>query len=114
VITADGATIEMGADVYFRVCDAVLSVTNIQDLNYSTRVICQTSLQKHVAKKNLGDIENDRQSIVNSLQVSYPRHIMLINDCHQFTLSQYLRARAHTHTHTHTHPFNGTFPGLPG
>ena len=69
VITADGATIEIGADVYFRVCDAVLSVTNIQDLNYSTRVICQTSLQKHIAKKNLGDIENDRQTITNSLQV---------------------------------------------
>ena len=69
VITADGATIEIGADVYFRVCDAVLSVTNVQDLNYSTRIICQTSLQKHVAKKNLGDIENDRQTITNNLQV---------------------------------------------
>ena len=69
VITSDGATIEIGADVYFRVYDAVLSVTNIQDLNYSTRVICQTSLQKHIAKKNLGDIENDRQTITNSLQV---------------------------------------------
>ena len=69
MITADGATIEIGADVYFRVCDAILSVTNIQDLNYSTRVICQTSLQKHVAKKNLGDIESDRQTITNSLQV---------------------------------------------
>jgi len=69
VITADGATIEMGADVYFRVRDAILSVTNIQDLNYSTRIICQTSLQKHIAKKNLGDIENDRQTITNSLQV---------------------------------------------
>jgi len=69
VITADGATIEIGADVYFRVYDAVLSVTNIQDLNYSTRIICQTSLQKHIAKKNLGDIENDRQTITNSLQV---------------------------------------------
>jgi len=69
VITSDGATIEMGADVYFRVYDAVLSITNIQDLNYSTRVICQTSLQKHIAKKNLGDIENDRQTIISSLQV---------------------------------------------
>ena len=64
----------MGADVYFRVYDAVLSVTNIQDLNYSTRVICQTSLQKHIAKKNLGDIENDRQTIINSLQVLHHHH----------------------------------------
>jgi hypothetical protein len=68
VITADGATIEIGADVYFRVKDAVQSVTNVQDLNHSTRIICQTSLQKHVSKQILADIETDRTNITNALQ----------------------------------------------
>jgi regulator of protease activity HflC (stomatin/prohibitin superfamily) len=69
VITADSATLEIGADVYFRVKDAIPSVTNVQDLNHSTRIICQTLLQKHIGKQTLSDIESDRASIANTLQV---------------------------------------------
>lgn len=69
VITADGATIEIGAEVWFRVKDAVTSVTNVQDLNHATRIICQTSLQTHVSKQNLADIESDRAAIIVALQV---------------------------------------------
>lgn len=66
-ITADGATIEIGADVYFRVKDALLSVSNIQDLNHSIRILCQTSLQKHIGKQNLSDIETDHEGITATL-----------------------------------------------
>lgn len=69
MITADNATIEIGADVYFRVKDAIQSVTNIQDLNHSTRIICQTLLQKYIGKQNLNEIESDRVNIATSLQV---------------------------------------------
>ena len=69
LITVDSATIEVGADVYFRVRDPVLSVTNVQDLNHSTRILCQTLVQKHLGKRSLGDIESDRAGIANVLQV---------------------------------------------
>jgi len=68
-ITSDGATIEVGADVYFRVKDAVLSVANVQDLNYATRVLCQTSLQRHISKQNLSDIGSDNVILTDALLV---------------------------------------------
>ena len=70
-VTADGATIEIGSDVYFRVKDPVLSVTNVQDLNHATRVLCQTLLQKHIGKQNLGDIEADKSNMNNILLVCH-------------------------------------------
>ena len=69
-ITADGATIEVGADVYFRVKDAILSVANVQDLNYATRILCQTSLQRHISKQNLSDIGSDNVVLTDALLVS--------------------------------------------
>jgi len=69
IVTADGAVIEIGAEVYFQVKDAVHSVGNVQDLNHSTRIICQTSLQKQLGKQNLGDIESDRLIMSKAIQV---------------------------------------------
>jgi len=68
-ITADGATIEVGADVYFRVKDAILSVANVQDLNHATRVLCQTSLQRHISKQNLADVTTDNVVLTDALLV---------------------------------------------
>lgn len=69
IVTADGAVIEIGAEVYFQVKDAVHSVGNVQDLNHSTRIICQTSLQKQLGKQSLSDIESDRLIISKVIQV---------------------------------------------
>lgn len=68
IVTADGAVIEIGAEVYFQVKDAVHSVGNVQDLNHSTRIICQTSLQKQLGKQSLSDIESDRLIISKVIQ----------------------------------------------
>jgi len=68
-ITADSATIEVGADVYFRVKDAILSVANVQDLNHATRILCQTSLQRHISKQNLADIGTDNVVLADALLV---------------------------------------------
>ena len=68
-ITSDSATIEVGADVYFRVKDAILSVANVQDLNYATRILCQTSLQRHISKQNLADIGSDNVVLTDALLV---------------------------------------------
>jgi erythrocyte band 7 integral membrane protein len=68
-ITADGATIEIGADVYFRVKDPVLSVSNVQDLNHATRILCQTLLQKNIGRQNLCEVESDRVNITDALLV---------------------------------------------
>lgn len=67
IVTADGAVIEIGAEVYHQVKDAVQSVGNVQDLNHSTRIICQTSLQKQLGKQNLNDIESDKPVIAKAI-----------------------------------------------
>ena len=70
LLTADGGGIEVGAEVYFRVKDPVLSVTNVQDLNHSSRVIAQTALARTLASKVLADIDTHKLEICQDLQVT--------------------------------------------
>lgn len=68
VITADNAVIEMGAEVFYNVVDPLRSVNSIQDLNHSTRIISQISLQKCIGRRNLSEIETSRQNILDILK----------------------------------------------
>ena len=70
VITSDGAVVEVGADIFFRVKDPVLSVSSIQDLNHSLRIIAVASLQKHLSKLRLNHIESDKAVTSSLLHVS--------------------------------------------
>ena len=70
VITSDGAIVEVGADIFFRVKDPVLSVSSIQDLNHSLRIIAVASLQKHLSKLRLNHIESDKAVTSSLLHVS--------------------------------------------
>ena len=69
VITSDGAVIEIGADVYFTVKDAIKSIVKIQDLNHSLRVLCHTAIPNHLGKRKVSEIEQDRNSVNYSLSV---------------------------------------------
>ena len=77
VMTADGASIELGAEVYYCVKDAVQSVNNIRDLNHSTRLIARTSLQTHCGRHNLDHVEASRNKICSQLEVSQSQQDML-------------------------------------
>ena len=68
IITIDNAVIEIGAEIYHNVVDPLMSIKNIQDLNHSTRILCQTSLQKHVGKQKLSEIETAHYSINEELR----------------------------------------------
>ncbi|ESO09564.1 hypothetical protein HELRODRAFT_150560, partial [Helobdella robusta] len=68
VITVDSAVIEIGAEVFYQVFDPLKSINNIQDLNHSTRIMCQTSLLKHVGRRYLAELETSRQSIIDGLK----------------------------------------------
>lgn len=68
IITIDNAVIEIGAEVFYTVVDPLKSIKNIQDLNHSTRILCQTTLQKHVGKQKLSDIETANQAINKGLR----------------------------------------------
>ena len=68
IITMDNAVIEIGAEIYHNVVDPVMSIKNIQDLNHSTRILCQTTLQKHVGKQKLSDIQAAHYTINEQLR----------------------------------------------
>ncbi|RUS72063.1 hypothetical protein EGW08_020178, partial [Elysia chlorotica] len=67
VITCDKAIIEVGAEIYFQIVDVEKSVTNVQDLDRSTRVLVQTTLCNHLAQMNLADIESERRITADNI-----------------------------------------------
>ncbi|KAI0237776.1 Stomatin-like protein 1 [Lamellibrachia satsuma] len=77
VLTTDGGIIEVGADVYYNVQDVILSVSNVQDLNHSTRIISQTLLQKQLGRYDLDELETKKANICELLQ----------NDINQMSLT---------------------------
>ncbi|XP_035828856.1 stomatin-like protein 1 [Aplysia californica] len=70
VITEDGGIIEVGAEIHFQVMDAEKSVTNVQNLDRSTRILVQTSLCNILVQKSLSEIEAERRSIADVLMVN--------------------------------------------
>ena len=67
---SDGAAIEIGADVYYRVTEPTLSLAGVQDLNHSTRILGSTVMLKHLATHDLKDIQNSKHVIAQTLQVN--------------------------------------------
>ncbi|EDO32231.1 predicted protein [Nematostella vectensis] len=63
VHTKDDGWVMVGADVQFRIRDAVLSQTAIQNLNQSLRSIAQTSLSNCVARRTVPQAQGDRKFI---------------------------------------------------
>ena len=76
----------MDAVVYYRVSNAIVSVTNVKDTHHSTkyfklpeliiltniahwRLLAQTSLRNILGTKNLHEILSDRDSIAGAMQV---------------------------------------------
>ncbi|GAB1605166.1 stomatin-like protein 1 [Argonauta hians] len=68
ILIADGAAIEVGADVYIRIVNVEKSVACIQDHNHSVRLLVQLTLVKMISKKTLEEIEQQRQSISDAVQ----------------------------------------------
>ncbi len=68
---ADTAAIEVGADVFYHIADAEKSVSCIQDLNYSLRVLGQTSLHKNLSRHSLNDIEASKTTLAFNVKVKF-------------------------------------------
>lgn len=70
MLTSDAGIIELGADIYYKVTDAVRSVTAVQDLNTSLRGLVRNSLMNSLTKLDLQDIEDKQLEIVDKIQVA--------------------------------------------
>ncbi|KAJ8022534.1 Stomatin-like protein 1 [Holothuria leucospilota] len=68
LLTTDGTALNIGATVYFRITDAILSVASIQDLNHSVRILGQTVMMNLLCSRTKNEIENDKQYICTYMQ----------------------------------------------
>ncbi|XP_069120748.1 band 7 protein AGAP004871-like isoform X5 [Argopecten irradians] len=70
VLTKDSVTVAVDAVVYYRVQNATMSITNVEDANRSTRLLAATTLRNVLGTKNLSEILSERESISHVMQSS--------------------------------------------
>jgi len=70
VLTRDSVTVAVDAVVYYRVNNATMSITNVEDSSRSTRLLAATTLRNVLGTKNLSEILSDREQISCNMQVS--------------------------------------------
>ncbi len=85
VLTKDSVTITVDAVCYFRVFNPTISVVNVQNATYSTKLLAATTLRNILGTKSLHEILRDKDTIATSMQVIYQTYyltfvsILLIN-----------------------------------
>jgi len=70
ILSKDSVTINVDAVVYYHVFNAVISVVNVTNVHYATRLLAQTTLRNVLGTKNLSEILSDRENISHFMQVS--------------------------------------------
>lgn len=70
VLTKDSVTVSVDAVVYYRVCNATISVANVANAHQSTRLLAQTTLRNVLGTRPLHEILSDRDAIAKTMQVS--------------------------------------------
>lgn len=70
VLTRDSVTVAVDAVVYYRIYNPVVSITNVEDADRSTRLLAATTLRNVLGTKNLSEILSERDTISNMMQVS--------------------------------------------
>lgn len=69
ILTKDSVTITVDAVCYFRVYNPVTSVTNIENAQYSTRLLAATTLRNILGTRTLQEILQDKEHIAHRMQV---------------------------------------------
>lgn len=68
ILTKDSVTVTVDAVVYFRIFDPVASVINVENAQYSTRLLAATTLRNQLGTKTLQEVLQDRESLAVLMQ----------------------------------------------
>ncbi|KAF7259075.1 hypothetical protein EG68_03917 [Paragonimus skrjabini miyazakii] len=68
VLTRDSVTVAVDAVVYYRIYNPVVSITNVEDADRSTRLLAATTLRNVLGTKNLSEILSERDIISSTMQ----------------------------------------------
>ncbi|XP_031569721.1 mechanosensory protein 2-like isoform X2 [Actinia tenebrosa] len=70
ILTKDSVTVAVDAVVYFKIYNATISITKVEDANRSTRLLAQTTLRNVLGTKSLSEILSERDNISHVMQTS--------------------------------------------
>ena len=70
ILSKDSVTVAVDVVVYFRISNATISVTNVEDSSRSTKLLAQTTLRNILGTKTLAEMLSDREQISLQIQVS--------------------------------------------
>lgn len=70
ILTKDSVTVAVDAVVYFRIFNAVISITNVEDAAKSTKLLAATTLRNVLGTKTLQEILAERDKIDTVIQTS--------------------------------------------
>ncbi|CCD71057.3 Band 7 domain-containing protein [Caenorhabditis elegans] len=65
ILSRDSVTVSVEAVIYFRVSNPVISVTNVNDAQFSTRLLAQTTLRNVLGTKTLSEMLSERDAIAS-------------------------------------------------
>ena len=68
VITRDNVSVKVNAVVYFRVVDARRAIVEVEDYNYATSQLAQTTLRSVLGQVELDDLLSQRERLNQQLQ----------------------------------------------
>uniref|UniRef100_A0A915C655 Band 7 domain-containing protein n=2 Tax=Parascaris univalens TaxID=6257 RepID=A0A915C655_PARUN len=70
VLSKDSVTVAVDAVVYFRISNATISVTNVEDASRSTKLLAQTTLRNVLGTRTLAEMLSDREAISLQMQTT--------------------------------------------
>ncbi|VDM38162.1 unnamed protein product [Toxocara canis] len=68
ILSRDSVTVSVEAVIYFRVNNPVVSVTNVNDAQFSTKLLAQTTLRNVLGTRTLSEMLSERDSIANVIE----------------------------------------------
>jgi len=68
IITKDNVSVKVNADVYYRAMDPIKAVVSVEDYNFATSQISQTTLRSVIGQVELDELLSNREKINSSLQ----------------------------------------------
>jgi erythrocyte band 7 integral membrane protein len=70
ILTKDSVTTTVDGVIYFRVSDPKMAVINVENAQYSTRLLAATTLRNILGTKTLQEVLQEREQIAVLMQVS--------------------------------------------
>lgn len=70
-------TVAVDAVVYYRISNATIAISNVEDYGHSTRLLAATTLRNVLGTKNLSEILSERETISHTMQVILSRSQIL-------------------------------------